>query len=284
MEIGEQKSYTMRNLKNILFVAFCYFAAAAAIIPLVILIAYVAIKGFSSLNLSFFINLPVPIGEKGGGMANAIFGTFMIVSIASLISFPCGIFSGLWLAEWGKGKRGFIIRYIVDIMSGIPSIVLGIFAYTLIVIPMKRFSAIAGGVAIALVMIPYITRSTEEIVKMVPRSLKESALALGIPERRVLLSIILRSSWNGIFTGIILAVARACGETAPLLFTSFNNLYWNIRPDQPTATMTVQIYNYAIAPFEEWNQMAWAGSLVLVCFVLLITLVVRKFSKRVTYG
>lgn len=284
MEVSKQESYSIRKIKNAVFVTMCFIAAVLAVVPLVLLLVYVSLKGLSSLNLSFFIHLPVPLGEKGGGMANAIVGTFMIVGIASIISLPIGIFGGLWLAEWGKGKRGFLIRYCVDVMSGIPSIVLGIFAYILVVIPMKRFSALAGGVAISLVMLPYVTRTTEEMVKMVPRSLKESALALGIPEWRVMISVILRSSWNGIFTGIMLAIARACGETAPLLFTSFNSFYWNLRPDQPTASMTVQIYNYAISPFDEWNSMAWAGSLVLVLFVLSVTLFVRKFSKRVQYG
>jgi phosphate transport system permease protein len=284
MEIGKQKSYSIRKIKERLFLFGCGAAAFFAVLPLVLLISYVVIKGISSINLSFFINLPAPLGETGGGMANAIVGTVMIVLIGCLISLPVGIFAGLWLAEWGKGKRGFLIRYCVDVMSGIPSIVLGIFAYILIVLPMQRFSAIAGGFAMGLVMIPYITRATEEMVRMVPRTLKESALALGIPEWRVSWSVILRSAWNGIFTGVMLAVARASGETAPLLFTAFSSLYWNFAPDQPTASMTVQIYNYAIAPFEEWNNMAWAGSLVLVAMVLLVTITVRKFSKRVTYG
>ncbi len=284
MEIGKQKSYPIRKIKEKAFLVFCWAAAFFAVLPLVMLISYVVLKGISSINLAFFIHVPAPLGESGGGMANAIVGTLMIVIIGCLFSLPVGIFSGLWLAEWGKGKRGFLIRYCVDVMSGIPSIVLGIFAYILIVLPMQRFSALAGGFAMGLVMIPYITRATEEMVRMVPRTLKESALALGIPEWRVSWSIVLRSAWNGIFTGVMLAIARASGETAPLLFTAFSSLYWNFAVDQPTASMTVQIYNYAIAPFEEWNNMAWAGSLVLVAMVLLVTITVRKFSKRVTYG
>jgi len=284
MEIGKQKSYSIRKAKERFFISFCWAAAFLAVLPLILLISYVIVKGITSIDLNFFISLPAPLGESGGGMANAIVGTVMIVLIGCLFSLPVGIFAGLWLAEWGKGKRGFLIRYCVDVMSGIPSIVLGIFAYILVVLPMHRFSAIAGGLAMGLVMIPYITRATEEMVRMVPRTLKESALALGIPEWRVSWSVILRSAWNGIFTGVMLAVARASGETAPLLFTAFSSLYWNLAPDQPTASMTVQIYNYAIAPFEEWNNMAWAGSLVLVTIVLLVTITVRKFSKRVTYG
>ena len=284
MEDREQKSYSIRKAKEKVFIATAYSCAVLAVIPLILLLGYVFIKGISSINLDFFFHLPVAVGENGGGMANSIVGTFMIVGIASLISLPVGILGGLWLAESGSGKTGFLIRYCVDVMSGIPSIVLGIFAYILFVLPMHRFSALAGGFAMSLVMLPYITRTTEEMVKMVPRTLKESALALGIPEWRVSLSITLRSAWNGIFTGVMLAVARASGETAPLLFTAFNSMYWNLRPDQPTASMTVQIYNYSISPFEQWNNMAWAGSLTLIVIILAITLTVKKYSKRVTYG
>jgi len=284
MEISKQKSYSIRKLKEQYFLWGVRVCAFLAVMPLVLLLSYVVLKGATSINLDFFIHLPAPVGETGGGMANAIVGTFMIVVMGCLFSLPVGIFAGLWLAEWGSGKRGFVIRYCVDVMSGIPTIVLGIFAYVLFVIPMHRFSALAGGFAVGLIMIPYITRTTEEMIKMVPRTLKESALALGIPEWRVSISVVLRSAWSGIFTGVMLATARAAGETAPLLFTAFSNMYWNLAIDQPTASMTVQIYNYAVSPFEEWNSMAWAGSLVLVAIVLAVTVVVRKFSKRVTYG
>jgi phosphate transport system permease protein len=284
MENSEQKSYSIRKIKEKIFIAAAYSCAVLAVIPLILLLSYVFIKGITSINLAFFINLPAPVGETGGGMANSIVGTFMIVGLASLFSLPIGILGGMWLAESGSGKLGFWIRYCVDVMSGIPTIVMGIFAYILFVLPMHRFSAIAGGFAMSLVMLPYITRVTEEMVKMVPRTLKESALALGIPEWRVSLSVVLRSAWNGIFTGVMLAVARASGETAPLLFTAFNNQYWNLRPDQPTASMTVQIYNYSISPFQQWQNMAWAGSLTLVVIILAVTLIVKKYSKRVTYG
>jgi phosphate transport system permease protein len=284
MEDRQSKSYTIRKIKEKFFLSAVFICAGLAVLPLLALLGYVLMRGFSSLNFDFFTHLPTPVGETGGGMANAIAGTFMIVGLASLISLPIGLMGGIWLAEWGHGKRGFIIRYAVDVMSGFPTIVFGIFSYILIVLTMKRFSALAGGFALALVMLPYITKTTEEMVKMVPRTLKESALALGVPEWKVMLFVVLRTAWNGIFTGIMLAVARAAGETAPLLFTAFNSQYWNLRPDQPTASMTVQIFNYAISPFEDWNKMAWAGSLTLVGFILLITVVVRKFSKRVCYG
>jgi len=284
MENGESKSYSIRKIKDKVFLGAMLTCAVLAVIPLLSLLTYVFWRGFSSLTFNFFIHLPTPVGEPGGGMANAIGGTFMIVGLAALISLPIGLMGGLWLAEWGKGKRGFIIRYAVDVMSGFPTIVFGIFAYVLLVLTMKRFSALAGGFALALVMLPYITKTTEEMVKLVPRTLKESALALGIPEWKVTVFVVLRTAWSGIFTGIMLAVARAAGETAPLLFTAFTNSYWNFRPDQPTASMTVQIFNYAISPFEEWNRMAWGGSLVLVIIILSVTLLVRKFSKRVYYA
>jgi phosphate transport system permease protein len=201
-----------------------------------------------------------------------------------LVGLPIGILGGIWLAQFGNNKRGFAVRYAADVMSSIPTIVIGIFAYVLIVATMKRFSAIAGGFALGLIMIPTVTRTTEEMIRMVPRTLYEAGLALGIPEWKVTLRVVFRTAWNGIFTGIMLAVARIMGETAPLLFTAFNSMYWNVRIDQPMASMTVQIYNYAISPFADWHAKAWAGSLTLVFIVLAITLLVRKFSKRVRYG
>ncbi len=283
MESSEQKSYSIRKFKDRVFLSLARIFTFLAVLPLVLLLSYVFIKGISSVNLDFFMHLPAPVGEAGGGMGNAIVGTVLIVLIGCLFSIPVGIFGGLWLAESGKGTIGFIIRYCVDVMSGIPTIVFGIFAYVLFVLPFKHFSAFAGGFALALIMIPYMVKTTEEMIKLFPRSLKESALALGIQEWRVSLSIILRSAWSGIFSGVMLAVARAAGETAPLLFTAFSSSYWNFRVDQPMASMTVQIYNYAISPFDEWNRMAWAGALVLVALVLIVTVTVRKFSKRVVY-
>ena len=284
MENREQKLYSIRKFKEKLFLGFVFLCTFFSIVPLFSLLIYVCLKGVWALNLDFFIHLPVPVGTPGGGMANAIVGTFIIVGLGCLFSLPVGVLGGIWLAEWGKGKLGFFIRYAVDVMSGIPSIVLGIFAYVLFVLPMKHFSAIAGGFALSLVMIPYITRTTEEMIRMVPRTLRESALALGIPEWKVTLMVVLRTAWSGIFTGIMLAVARAAGETAPLIFTAFSSSYWNLSLNQPMASMTVQIYNYAISPFEEWQNMAWTGSLVLVTIILIITVTVKKFSKRVKYG
>jgi phosphate transport system permease protein len=284
MENGWQNQTLKRKIKERLFLGAVLACALIAVVPLFSVISYVFIKGITAVNLDFFTQLPAPVGEPGGGMGNAIVGTVILVGLACLVGLPVGILGGIWLAQFGKGKRGFFIRYAADVLSSVPTIVIGIFAYVLIVMTMKRFSAIAGGFALGIIMIPTVTRTTEEMVKMVPRTLYEAGLALGIPEWKVTLNVVFRTAWNGIFTGVILAVARVMGETAPLLFTAFNSMYWNLRVDEPMASMTVQIYNYAISPFTEWHAKAWAGSLTLVFSVLAITLLVRKFSKRVSYG
>ncbi|MFA5098181.1 MAG: phosphate ABC transporter permease PstA [Candidatus Margulisiibacteriota bacterium] len=284
MENNSENSYAIRRLKDRAFLSLVWLCTLAALVPLFLVIGYVLVKGFSAINLDFFIKLPTPVGESGGGMSNAIIGTFILAGLACLVGLPVGLFGGIWLALYGKGKRGFLIRYSADVLSGIPTIVIGIFAYVLIVVSMGRFSAVAGGFALGVIMIPTVTRTTEELVKMVPRSLYEAGLALGLPEWKVVLRIVFRTAWNGIFTGVMLSVARIMGETAPLIFTAFSTPYWNLRVDQPMASMTVQIYNYAISPFADWNAKAWAGSLTLVMIVLGITLIVRKFSKRIIYG
>lgn len=273
-----------RRIKELIFLFTVKLFALLAVLPLIAVLSYTFFKGVSSLSWDFFTHLPAPIGESGGGMANAIVGTLIIVGIACFLSLPIGIFAGLWLAQQRKSKYGFVIRYCADVISGIPTIILGMVVYILLVLPTKHYSAFAGGLALAIVMIPNITRTTEEMVKMVPKTLIESALALGIPTWRVSYSIVLRSAWNGIFTGIILAIARAVGETAPLLFTAFSNLYWNFSLNNPMASMTVQIYTYSISPYEAWQKMAWAGALTLVIFILVIKLLARKFIKKVVYG
>lgn len=284
MENNWQSNKLKRYFKNNLFLLGTFLCALIAIIPLLSVLGYVFVQGVGGLNWDFFAHLPAPVGDSGGGMGNAIVGTFILVGLACLFGLPVGIFAGIWLALYGKSKRGFYIRYAADVLAGIPTIVIGIFAYVLLVATMKRFSAVAGGFALAMIMLPTVTRTTEEMVKMVPRTLYEAGLALGLPEWKVIMRVVFRTAWNGIFTGVILAVARVMGETAPLLFTAFNSMYWNFRIDQPMASLTVQIYNYAISPFAEWHAQAWAGSLFLVLVVLTITLLVRRFSKRVTYG
>src|SRR3989339_1725551 len=283
MENNWQTNKLKRYLKNNLFLAAMLACAVIAVIPLLSVLGYVLVQGIGALNLDFFIHLPAPVGDTGGGMGNAIVGTFILVALACLFGLPIGIFGGIWLALYGRGKRGFYIRYAADVLSSIPSIVIGIFAYVLLVATMKKFSAIAGGFALGIIMIPTVTRTTEEMVKMVPRTLFEAGLALGLPEWKVTMRVVFRTAWNGVFTGVMLSVARIMGETAPLIFTAFNTPYWSLRVDQPMASMTVTIYNYAISPFAEWHAQAWAGSLTLVFIVLSITLLVRKFSKRVVY-
>jgi phosphate transport system permease protein len=212
-------------------------------------------------------------------VGNAILGTFFLVGLACVIGLPIGIGTGLFLAERGDGPIGDGVRFVAEVLSGVPSIVIGIVAYGLVVVPMHRFSAVAGAVALALLMIPPLARATEEMVRLVPGSLREAALALGVPRWRTSLRVVLRTALGGIVTAILLAVSRAAGETAPLLFTSLNNQYWNVLPDQPTASLTVQIFNYAISPYEDWHQKAWASALVLLLFVSLMNLGSRFLSR-----
>jgi phosphate transport system permease protein len=273
-----------RKIKEQLFLCVVRVFTFIAILPLIGVVSYIVFKGFSSLSWSLLFNLPAPVGESGGGMGNAIVGTGLILCFGMILSIPIGVFAGLWLAKNGAKKRAFVVRFCTDVMSGIPSIILGMAVYIVFVLPVHQFSTLAGSAAIALVVIPNITRTTEEMIKRVPMTLIESGLALGIPAWRVTLSIVLRSSWSGIFTGIMLAMSRAVGETAPLLFTSFSNLYWNFSLFNPMSSMTVQIYTYAISPYAEWQNMAWAGALILVTFVLMTTIIVKKFVKRVSYG
>jgi len=284
MENGRQKQYYLRKIKNRLFLLAVFSCALIAVLPLLFVLGHVLVKGLGAINLDFFLHLPTPVGEAGGGMGNAIIGTLILIFLACAVGLPIGILGGIWLAQFGEGKRGFFIRYSADVLAGIPTIVIGMFAYALIVIHMKRFSALAGGFALGLIMIPTIVRTTEEMIKMVPRSLYEAGLALGLPAWKVTMRIIFRTAWNGIFTGIMLAVARIAGETAPLIFTAFNTPYWSFHLDQPMASMTVTIFNYAISPFDDWHAKAWAGSLILIFAVLGVTLLVRKFSRGVQYG
>lgn len=250
-----------------------------AIIPLVFIFYYTVSKGLSHLNLEFFISMPKPVGESGGGMANAIVGTLILVGIGAIIGFPIGIMTGIYLAEFGNNKFGFLLRFMTDVLSGIPSIVVGVVAYTLVVIPMQHFSALAGGVALAILMIPTVTRTTEEMIRLVPHSYREAGLGLGIPKWKTSLFIILRTAWKGIATGILLALSRAAGETAPLLFTALGNRFWSTNIFQPIASLTVYIYDYARAPFEDWNEQAWTAALVLILFISIFSIIFRIITK-----
>ncbi|MBF5046380.1 phosphate ABC transporter permease PstA [Aggregicoccus sp. 17bor-14] len=257
----------------------CGLALLGALVPLLSLLWLVVSRGAAGLSLTFFTALPTPVGEPGGGVGNALLGTLYLVLLACLIGLPLGIGAGVFLAEQGDGRFGRAVRFTAEVLSGVPSIVVGIVAYTLVVVPMKHFSAIAGAVALALLMVPTLARTTEELVRLVPPSLREASLALGVPRWKTSLRIVLRTAMGGIVTAVLLAVARAAGETAPLLFTALNNQYWNTRPDQPTASLTVQIFNYAISPYEDWHQKAWSAALVLLLLVGGLNLAARLLTR-----
>ncbi|MEK6580550.1 MAG: phosphate ABC transporter permease PstA [Bdellovibrionota bacterium] len=269
------KSYRRRKWVSRTLILGLGLAAIIVLTPLFSVFGYVLVQGLPALNLEFFTQLPKPVGEVGGGMANSLLGTLLLIVIASSIGVPWGILTGLYLSEYSPSKRAGFIRYCTDVLASIPSIIIGLFIYAIVVIPMKRFSALAGGIALGLLMIPTVARSTEELLKMVPQHLREAGLALGIPRWKVTLFIILRGSVGAIATGVILAVARVSGETAPLLFTALNSRLWPTGVDQPISSLPVQIYTYAVAPYDDWHQKAWAGALVLVLLVFLVNLITR---------
>jgi phosphate transport system permease protein len=274
------RAATRRRVVASLMLGFCYVGLAAALVVLVAVLGYVVIQGASSLNLEFFTQTPKPVGETGGGFANAIVGTLIIVGIAMAIGLPLGIGSGIYLAEYGGGRLATAVRFTADVLTGIPSITIGLFAYTLVVVPFQTFSAIAGGFALGIIMLPILTRTTEEMVRLVPASLREGAIALGIPRWRVVLSVVLPTALTGIATGVVLAIARVAGETAPLLFTAFGNTFWSWSIRQPIAALPLQIFSYAIAPYDDWHRQAWAGALVLVLLVLILSLSARILVSR----
>ena len=272
---------TQRLYTDRLMVGLCGLASFLAVIPLVSVLLYVLIQGVKTFRPGFFIHLPVPVGVDGGGMANAIQGTMTLVFLACLVGLPVGIFAGIYLAEFGKkGKFAWLVRFTADVLSGVPSIATGIVAYGLLVKTMGHFSAIAGGVALGFMMIPIVTRTTEELVKMVPNSLREASWALGVSQWRTIMSIVIRTAKNGILTGVLLSIARVAGETAPLLFTSFNNQFWTKSINEPTASLTVQVFTYAISPYDDWHRQAWTGALVLLIMVLSVNLFAKMFFKN----
>jgi phosphate transport system permease protein len=251
----------------------------AAIGILAIILAYIAWRGVGSLSVRFLIDSPRPVGE-GGGIGNAILGTVVLLALSSVLGLPLGIAIGVFLSEFGASRFAGIVRFMVDTITGIPSIVTGVFVYVIIVLPMKHFSALAGGIALALIMVPIVARTTEEMIKLVPHNLREGALALGAPQWRVTLGIIIPAASSGIVTGAMLAIARVSGETAPLLFTAFGSRFFSSYLDQPIASLTVQIYNYAISPYDEWHTQAWAATLVLMALILGINIVVRFVTRK----
>ena len=251
----------------------------AAVGILLIILSYIAIQGLGALSLNFLLNDPRPVGE-GGGIRNAILGSLMLLLVSSAIGLPFGIMVGIYLSEFGSGRFGSLVRFLVDTLTGIPSIVTGVFVYTIVVVPAKHFSGLAGGIALALIMIPIVARPTEEMIKLVPHSLREGALALGAPQWRVTLGVVVPAAASGIATGAMLAIARISGETAPLLFTAFGSRFFSYYLDQPIASLTVQIYNYAISPYDEWHAQAWAATLVLMTLILSINIAVRFLTRK----
>jgi len=250
-------------------------AAGLVVLPLLLIFAFLLWQGASAVNADFFTHLPRPVGEVGGGMANAIVGTLILLALAAALGLPIGIFGGLYLAESRDRRLPWVARFLADVLNGVPSIVIGIFAYTVIVLPMRRFSAIAGGFALAVIMLPIVVRTSEELVRLVPASLHEAALALGIPQWKVLLRVVLPTARAGIITGVMVAIARVAGETAPLLFTAFGNRFWHQGLDQPIAALPLQIFAYAIAPYDDWHRQAWAGALVLIGLVFIVSFAAR---------
>ncbi|MEP6922626.1 MAG: phosphate ABC transporter permease PstA [bacterium] len=250
-----------------------------AVGTLLLILGYIAIQGLGAISFRFLLDDPRPVGE-GGGIRNAILGSMMLLLLSSAIGLPVGVAIGIYLSEFGAGKFGSIVRFVVDTLTGIPSIVTGVFVYTIVVLPMKHFSALAGGIALAMIMIPIVARTTEEMIKLVPHSLREGALALGAPQWRVTLGVIVPAAASGIATGAMLAIARISGETAPLLFTAFGSRFFSYYLDQPIASLTVQIYNYAISPYDEWHAQAWAATLVLMTLILTINIAVRFLTRK----
>jgi phosphate transport system permease protein len=277
---GLQKLSLWRRAKNQAATGFAIAAAALVLAPLLAIFTYVLIKGIGSINIDFLTQTPKPPGELGGGMANAIVGTGLILLVASSLGLPLGIGCGIYLAEYGRGRLGDLVRFTADVLNGVPSIVIGMAVYGLIVIRQKHFSAFSGGVALGIMMIPTIARATEEMLLMVPNVVREAALGLGIPKWRTTLSVSLRSASAGVITGCMLAFARVAGETAPLLFTAFGNQFWNLKLNQPMAALSLQVYVYGLSPYDDWHRQAWAGALILIVLIVAAVAAVRIVTSR----
>jgi phosphate transport system permease protein len=273
-----------RQITNYFFTGLAASLSVIVVSALVAIFAYLVLKGAGSVNWAFLTQTPKPVGETGGGMANAMVGSVIILAISSVIGVPLGIAAGIYLAEYGRNRFGQLVRFTADVLNGVPSIVIGLVAYGLVVIPQRHFSAFAGGVALAIMMVPTVTRSTEEMLLLVPQSVREAAFGLGIPQWRTTISITLATARSGIITGVMLAFARVAGETAPLLFTAFGNQFWSFNSGQPIAALPLQIYTYALSPFDEWHRQAWAGALVLVILIVGTTTLVRFVFMRRMLG
>jgi len=269
-----------RKLVSGVFVAFCAGSVLMALVPLAFVLFFVISQGVQALNVDFFTHMPRPVGEIGGGMGNAIVGTLILAGIGSLFAVPIGIVSGVYTSEYTGTRFASAVRFAADTLNGVPSIVIGVFVYGIAVLPFKQFSALAGGLALGVMMIPIIARTTEELLLLVPQSMREGALALGATRARAVFTVVLPAALPGIITGVVLALARIAGETAPLLFTSFNNQFFSTRLTQPMASLTVQVFAFAISPYEDWHRQAWAGALVLVMIVLVCSILARFATRR----
>ena len=273
-------AYRFRSFVNQFMVIVTALSASLAVAALVAVFGFVALKGVSALSVDFFTQLPTPVGVPGGGIGNAIIGSFIVVGLAACMALPVGLGAGIYLSEFGDNGFADVVRFMADVLSGVPSIVMGIFAYALIVARQGHFSALSAGVALAVMMLPLVTRTTEEMMRLVPSSLREGGLALGLPRWRVTLSVVLPTAAGGVITGIALAMARVAGETAPLLFTAFGSPYWNANIDQPIATLSHVLFTYAISPFDDWHTKAWGAALVLAALVLAASVLARTFGGR----
>jgi len=270
-----------RKAASSIFVAFCALSVLIALVPLGFVLFYVVSEGIQALNVDFFTQMPKPVGEVGGGMANAIVGTLIIVGLGAVFAIPTGIMSGVYLSEYAGTRLSSVVRFAADTLNGVPSIVIGVFVYTIAVLPVKQFSALAGGLALGIMMIPIIARTTEELLLLVPAAMREGSLALGATRAQATFTVVLPAALPGILTGVVLALARIAGETAPLLFTAFNNRFFNTTLTQPMASLTVTVFTYAISPYEDWHRQAWAGALVLVAIVFFCSLFARVTTRRI---
>ena len=269
-----------RRIVSHIIIVLCAASVLLALIPLALVLFYVVTQGVTSLNLAFFTEMPRPVGETGGGMANSILGSLVVTGLGAAFAIPLGIMSGIYAAEYAGTRLASAVRFAADTLNGVPSIVIGVFIYTIAVLPFRRFSALAGGLALGVMMIPLIMRTTEELLRLVPTTLREGALALGATRARAVFTVVVPAALPGIMTGILLALARIAGETAPLLFTALNNGFWSTDVTQPISTLTVQVFTFAISPYEDWHRQAWAGALVLVALVLICSLLARIATAR----
>ncbi|HVZ63474.1 MAG TPA: phosphate ABC transporter permease PstA [Lacunisphaera sp.] len=277
-------NYRFRRFKNALMNAVSFTCAVFVISPLALILFYLLKRGASALNWDFFTKLPAPVGQSGGGMGNAIVGTLELMLLASVLGVPIGVLGGVYLAEYGRDRVNDWIRFWADVLNGVPSIVWGMVAYALVVVPFKTFSAYSGGLALGFIMIPLVLRTTEEVLVLVPRSYREAALALGLPHWKMIVRIILPTALKGLVTGVLLAMGRVAGETAPLLFTAFGNRFWSQHLSEPIAALPLQIFAYAISPYDDWHRQAWAGALVLIFLVFILSAGVRLYSQRQRSG